>query len=209
MKLRLGSTAAIAIAALSVSATSANAGLLVDAAESCDEQSLSQPFTPWLDFANYTPLGGGDFESAAAGWTLSGGAAVASGNETFYVAGAGDASSLSVPSGAVATSPPICVGLEHPTVRFFAKRTAGGLLGLGSLRVDVLFENNLGVISSLPIGVVGTTAGVWQPTLPMTVIANLLPLLSGDHTAVAFRFTSTLGGSFSIDDIQVDPYQRK
>jgi hypothetical protein len=209
MKLRLGSTAAIAVAALSLSATSANAGLLVDAAESCDEQSLSQPFTPWLDYAHYTPLGGGDFESAAAGWTLSGGAAVASGNETFYVAGAGDASSLSVPNGAVATSPPICVGLEHPTVRFFAKRTAGGLLGLGLLQVDVLFENNLGLISSLPIGVVGTTAGVWQPTLPMTVIANLLPLLPGDHTPVAFRFTSTLGGSFSIDDIQVDPYQRK
>ncbi|WP_411285923.1 hypothetical protein [Lapillicoccus sp.] len=209
MKLRLGSTASIALAALTMSATSANAGLLVDAAESCDQQSLSQPFKPWLDFANYTPLGGGDFESAAAGWTLSGGAAVASGNETFYVAGAGDASSLSVPAGAVATSPVICVGIEHPTIRFFAKRTAVGPLGQGSLRVDVLFENNLGVVSSLSIGTVGTTAGVWQPTVPMTVIANLLPLLSGDHTAVAFRFTAQLGGSFSIDDIQVDPYQRK
>ena len=208
MKLRVGSTAAIALAALTMSAASANAGLLVDAAENCGEQSLSKPFTPWLDYADYTPLGGGDFESSAAGWTLSGGAAVAAGNESWYVAGPGS-SSLSVPAGAVATSPPICVGLEHPTIRFFAKRTSNGLLGLGTMRVDVLFENNLGVISSLPIGVVGATAGVWQPTLPMTVIANLLPLLSGDHTAVAFRFTSQLGASYSIDDIQVDPYGRR
>jgi hypothetical protein len=206
MKLRLGSTAAIALAALTMSATSASAGILVDAAPDCDEQSLSTPFTPWLDFANYTPLGGGDFESGAAGWTLNGGAAVAAGNEPYYVAGPG-ASSLSVPAGASATSPVICVGLEHPTIRFFAKHNSGGLLGLGSLRVDVLFENNLGIVNTLPIGTVG--AGGWQPTLPMTVIANLLPLLSGDHTAVAFRFTSQLGGSFSIDDIQVDPYQRK
>jgi len=209
MKLRIGSTAAIALTALTMSAASANAGVLVDAAENCGEQSLSQPFTPWLDFAQYTPLGGGDFESSAAGWTLSGGAAVANGNESFYVAAAGDASSLSVPAGAVATSPVICVGLEHPTIRFFAKRTSGGLLGLGSLRVDVLFENNLGVVSSLPIGTVGSTAGVWQPTLPMTVVANLLPLLSGDKTAVAFRFTSQLGAAFSIDDVQVDPYGRR
>lgn len=209
MKLRLGSTAAIALAALTMSATSASAGVLVNAAPSCEQQSLSQPFMPWLDVANYTPLGGGDFESAAAGWTLSGGAAVQGGNETFHVAGAGDASSLSVPAGAVATSPVICVGLEHPTIRFFAKRTAGGPLGLGQMRVDVLFENDLGLVSSLSIGVVGTTAGAWQPTLPMTVIANLLPLLPGDHTPVAFRFTSQLGGAFSIDDVYVDPYQKK
>lgn len=206
-KQRLGSTAAITLAALAMSTSSASAGVLVDAAPNCDEQTLSKPFTPWLDFANYTPLGGGDFESGAAGWTLNG-AAVAAGNEPYHVAGPG-ASSLAIGANGSATSPVICVGLEHPTIRFFAKRTAGGLLGLGTLRVDVLFENNLGLVESLTIGVVGTTAGVWQPTLPMTVIANLLPLLSGDHTAVAFRFTSQLGGAFSVDDIQVDPYQRK
>ena len=209
MKLRVGSTAAVAIAALTLSAASASAGVLVDAAPSCDDQSLSTPFTPWLDFANYTPLGGGNFESGAARWTLTGGAAVANGNEPFYVGAAGDASSLSVPAGAVATSPVICVGLEHPTIRFFAKRTNAGLLGLGSLRVDVLFENNLGHVSSLSIGTVGSTAGAWQPTAPMAVVANLLPLLSGDRTPVAFRFTPQLGAAYSIDDIQVDPYQRK
>ena len=208
LKLRSGMIAAAALAALSLNAASASAGVLVNAAPSCDAQSLSTPFVPWLDYANYTPLGGGDFESGAAGWSLTGGSRVASGNEPFQVAGPGDRFSLAVEGGGSATSPPICVGLEHPTVRFFAKRTNGGLLGLSTLKVDVLFENNLGIRNSLPIGVVAGSS-YWQPTLPLTVIANLLPLLSGDHTAVAFRFTPLLGGDWSIDDVQVDPYQRK
>jgi len=208
MKHRLGCTASIAIAAFCATAGSANAGLLVSSALSCDDQSLSKPFTPWLDFAHYTPVAGGDFESSAAGWSLSGGASVANGNEPFQVSGPGDASSLAIPSGGSATSPTICVGIEHPTVRFFAKRNSGGLLGLSTLRVDVLFDNELGHTSSLPIGVV-TGSSNWLPTLPMTVVANLLALLPGEHTPVAFRFTPMLGGHWSIDDVQVDPYMRK
>ncbi|MDX6676486.1 MAG: hypothetical protein QOE31_538 [Solirubrobacteraceae bacterium] len=207
-KLRIGSTAVIALATLAVGAGSANAGVLVSSATDCDDQTLSQPFAPWLDVAQYTPLSGGDFESAAAGWALTGGSAVAGGNEIYHVAGGADASSLTIPSGGSATSPAICVGLEHPTVRFFAKRNSGGPLGLSTLRVDVLFENNLGLVNSLPIGVVSGSSS-WQPTLPMTVLASLLPLLPGEHTPVAFRFTPMLGGNWSIDDIQVDPYQRR
>jgi hypothetical protein len=197
----------IALVALCVSAVSANAGLLVSSAPSCDAQPVSTPFAPWLDFGSYTPLGGGGFESAAAGWSLNGGASVVAGNESYQVAGAGDASSLAIPGGGSATSPTICVGIEHPVMRFFAKRTSGGTLGLSTMRVDVLFESNLGIVNSLPIGIV-TPSSNWQPTLPMTVIANLLPLLPGQHTPVAFRFTPMLGGDWAIDDVQVDPYGR-
>jgi len=42
----------------------------------------------------------------------------------------------------------------------------------------------------------------------MTVVANLLPLLPGHHTPVAFRFTPLLGSSWSVDDVFVDPYAR-
>ncbi len=205
MKQRIGSTAVVAVAVLSVTAASANAGPLVSSAPSCDDQPLSQPFAPWLDFAQYTPLPGGDFERRAAGWSLAGGSAVAAGNEPYRVAGEHDASSLTVPAGGSATSATICVGIEHPTIRFFAKRNSGG--ALSTMRVDVLFENNLGVVNSLPIGVMSATSS-WQPTAPMPVLASLLPLLPGEHTPVAFRFTS-LDGNWSIDDIQVDPYQRR
>ena len=38
-------------------------------------------------------------------------------------------------------------------------------------------------------------------------MANLLPLLPDQHTPVAFRFTPMLGGNWSVDDVQVDPYK--
>jgi len=91
--MRMGSSAVIACAALALGATSANAGVLVGSVSSCDDQPLSKPFMPWLDVANYTPLPGGDFEHGASGWKLSGGAAVAAGNETYQVSGPGDARS--------------------------------------------------------------------------------------------------------------------
>lgn len=205
-RLKFGSAAVIVLAALFLSATSANAGVLVSSAPDCDAQPLFTPFSPWLDFASYTPVRGGDFESSAAGWALSGAAAVANGNETFNVSGGG-ASSLTIPGGSSATSPVMCVGIEHPTLRFFAKRNTGGLLGLSTLRVDVLFESTLGLVSSLPIGVV-TPTGTWQPSLPMTVLVNLLPVLDGGYTPVQFRFVPILGGSWSVDDVYVDPYNR-
>jgi hypothetical protein len=203
-KLRIGSTAVIGAAALFLSAASASASLLAPPAASCDAQPLSTPFAKWMDLAKYTPLSGGSFETSAGGWTLTGGAHVAAGNERYQVSGPGS-SSLSVPAGGSATSPPICVGIEHPTMRFFAK-TDSGLLGISLMRVDVLFQDNLGLVSSLPIGVVAGSAD-WEPSLPMTILANLLAVYPGDHTAIAFRFTPLLG-AMSIDDVEVDPYQR-
>jgi hypothetical protein len=40
----------------------------------------------------------------------------------------------------------------------------------------------------------------------MVVAASLLPLLPGDKTPVAFRFSSD-NGSYLVDDVYVDPYQ--
>ena len=206
--LRAGVAAFSALAALALGASTASAGVLVASAPSCDDQPLSQPFTPWLDYANYTPLPGGNFEGSMSGWSMSGGAAVADGNATQHVGGADDASSLALPSGGSATSASICVGLQHPTVRFFAKRRSTGLLaGLSTLRVDVLTELFTGDVVAVPIGLVASN-GTWQPTLPMLAVANLLPLLPGEHTPIALRFTAQ-GGDWSVDDVYVDPYGRK
>lgn len=117
--------------------------------------------------------------------------------------GAGDATSLALPSGSSATSGAMCVGVDYPTVRFFAKRTGGS--AFGSLRVDVLFEDAAGTVRSLPIG---TTMGngSWAPTAPMLITANLLALLSDGQTAVAFRFVPQ-SSSWSVDDVYVDPFR--
>jgi hypothetical protein len=206
--LRAGAAAFAALAALAVGASTASAGVLVASAPSCDDQPLSKPFEPWLDYADYTPLPGGDVEGAMSGWSLSGGAAVAAGNATQHVGGADDGSSLAIPSGGAATSATICVGLSHPTIRFFARRRSTGLLAsLSSLRVDVIFELSTGTVTTLPIGTV-LNNGSWQPTLPLAIVANLLPLLPGEHTPIALRFTAQ-GGDWSVDDVYVDPYGRK
>ena len=198
---------AVAIAACGVFAPSANAGLLVQSAVSCADQPLERPFQRWLDVAPYTLVPGGTFEDGAQGWSLSGSRVVA-GNSPFYAHGAGETQSLSLPPGSTATSPSICVGLLHPTMRFFVRGAGGGLLGgLSTLQVDVLFEDAGGTTRSLPIGVVPRT-GQWAPSLPAPVLANLLPLLPGEMTAVAFRFTARGGASWTIDDIYVDPKRR-
>src|SRR2546421_9272645 len=92
------------------------------AALTCPGQTYLQPFTPWLDYANYVTVPNGSFESSA-GWTLTGDAADGSGNEPFYVGSDADSESLSLPPGASATSPPLCVTLLHPDLRFFARNT--------------------------------------------------------------------------------------
>ena len=48
----------------------------------------------------------------------------------------------------------------------------------------------------------------WHPTLPMPVLVNLLTLSNTDRTAVRFRFTPLLLGSWQIDDVYVDPFMR-
>lgn len=205
--LRTAIATVTATVALAAGASSASAGVLVASAPSCDDQAMSKTFLPWWDLADYTALPGADFEGTADGWTMNGDAAIANGNEPWRVGGASDSRSLSLQAGDSATSPTMCVGITHPTIRFFAKRRSGGWLSLASLRVDVLFEMANGTTASLPIGYVGN-GGSWQVTSPMLVVANLLPLLPGERTPVAFRFTAQ-GADFSVDDVWVDPYSRK
>src|SRR4051794_10789731 len=181
---------------------SATAGPLADAAPSCDTQVLAQPFLPWADVATYTLNPGGSFEDGAAGWSLDG-ASVTGGNEPYFATGADDSRSLSIPSGSSAVSAPICVGIEHPDIRFFANASNPA----ARLNVDVLFEDGAGNVLSAQIGAVTGNNG-WAPTAPFPIVANLLPLLPGNHTAVAFRFRAS-AGSFRIDDLYVDPYQRR
>jgi hypothetical protein len=190
------------IAATMAIAAPASAGILTASAGNCGDETTSRPFSRWGDQANYKKVAGGSFEGSLAGWTLRGGAKVASGNETWKVGGATHAKSLLLPAGSTAISPVSCVGLAEPTLRFFAKRNSG-LLGLTTLAVSVHVETSLGLVLPVPIGVI-LPNGSWQPSPRMLIVANLLPLLPGDRTPVAFQFTPVLG-SWSIDDVYVDP----
>ena len=200
---RIATILAGAAALLAAPAPSAQAGALVASASGCTEAASTQVFMPWMDVANYFLAPGGDFESGAAGWSLTGGAAVGDGNEPWNVTGGGG-NSLHLPPGSSATSPVVCVGIEHPTIRFF-ERSTGATLG-ASLRVEVVFEDAAGNVHDLTIG--RETRGGWEPTPAFVVVANLLALLPGEHTPVAFRFTPEGTGTWQIDDVHVDPYGR-
>jgi hypothetical protein len=169
-------------------------------------QTLTHPFSPWLDPASYALVSSGDFESGAAGWALSGGASVVSGNESFFVNGSGDQHSLSLSAGGSATSPEMCIGLLSPTTRFFV-RNVGSPLGL--LRVDLSYTSLLRQKLTVPIGFVAAGHD-WQPTLPVLLLANLTvpPLASNGTAHVNFSFVPIgPGAAFQIDDDYVDPYQ--
>jgi hypothetical protein len=196
--------ACAAIATTTALAAPAQAGVLTTSATNCADPELSQPFAPWADHSYYKLVDNGAFETGTEGWTLTGGARVVNGNATQQVHGAADAKSLSLPAGSTATTPPVCVGLNEPTLRYFARKNSGLL---STLTVSVQVQLVLGgTWVTLPIGV--DLGGSWHPSLPHLVVANLLPLLPPDMTAVRFKFAPLLGGDWQLDDVYVDPRQR-
>jgi len=194
----------VALAAVASScalAAPAHAGVLTTSATDCDDSALTQPFGSFGDNAQYKLVG--SFEDGTAGWSLHNGARVVAGNETRYVGASDDSQSLLLPSGSSATTPPVCVGLDEPTLRFFTRKNSGLL---STMAVTVSVQTSLGVWVTLPIGV--DLGGSWHPSLQMLVVGNLLPLLPGDRTAVKFTFAPLLGGSWQVDDVYVDPFHR-
>jgi hypothetical protein len=189
---RFGPAGILALAALALAPSSAGAS-------GCPQQSLSQTFLPWMDVSWYVPARNGGFEGGDADWTLTGGAEVVGGSNPYL---AGD-HSLALPGGASATTAPMCIGVEHPTIRLFARNTGAPL---STVTVSVVFSDLLGVTRSLPVGLIGA-GDTWSPTPVMPILVNLLSL-TGDQR-VAFRFTAADdGGEWTIDDVYVDPYKK-
>ncbi|HEY7455579.1 MAG TPA: hypothetical protein VH683_13495 [Thermoleophilaceae bacterium] len=204
MRIRLRTTfiaAALAVFALAATASSASAGLLVASAPDCTPKPTTQAFKQWGDQTPYNLAPGGSFEGGAGGWSLAGGAKIVSGNEPWKVAGSSHSRSLQLKPGATATSPVICVGLEHPTLRLFAKNNRALL---STMTVEVIVETSLGLKAAVPVGVL-LPHGQWKPSPKFLVVANLLPLLPGQHTPVQFRVRSVGLGTWSVDDFFVDP----
>ena len=203
LKRRLVLAAITAMAVTGAFATPASAGILTAAETDCGDEMLTKPFAGFGDQANYKLVPNGTFEGGTAGWTLTGGARVVTGNEPWKVGGAAHSRSLALPAGSSAISPASCVGLAEPTLRFFAKKNRAALLGVSTLAVSVYVKTSLGLTAAAPVGVV-LGNGQWKPTPPLLIVANLLPLLPGDRTPVAFQFTPVLG-DWQIDDVYVDP----
>lgn len=166
----------------------------------CEGRVIEQPFTAWEDSADYFLAPDGDFSAGAAGWDLAG-ATVVEDNEPWNVHGSETAAAVSVGSDASATTPRICVGLDDPTMRFFAHSTGDVA---GTLDVEVLYTDGEGTEQALPIGTVtGDSALEWTPVQSLPIIANTYEM------TVAFRFSAHgPDSSWLIDDVYVDPYRK-
>ena len=160
--------------------------------------SLSLPFAAFGDSSSYELVPGGSFEGSLAGWSLTGGATRTPGSEPYGVSGTVGQSSLLLPAGASAQSPPVCVDVSYPTFRFFARNNSL----LAGVVVQVVYQTVLGTVT-LPIGAAALSR-TWRPTLAMLTGSIAGGLLSRETTQLSLRFTALLGTS-QIDDVFVDP----
>ena len=205
-RMRAAVVAALATSALALGVAPAAQANVLSLLSGCGGEVDSHPFAQWGDNSNYVPAPGGNFESGPS-WLLTGGAQVADGNESFQVGGASDAHSLSLPAGSSATSPAQCTGIDHPTLRLFARNTGASS---SRLNVDAYYPGLLGGTQRARIGSIAGS-GDWQPTgASQLTLTNLLATLSLSRTVVAFRFSpADSAGNWSIDDVYVDPYARR
>src|SRR5436190_16776021 len=90
-----------------IATLAAASGLLLavgaSSAQACSYSGAKQVYSPWQDSRNYVLAPDGGFESGASGWSLRNGARAVGGNESFYIHGSADDSSLALPDGSVAT----------------------------------------------------------------------------------------------------------
>jgi hypothetical protein len=202
---RRGTLAAAVAAAALTGAAPAHASSLSNPYDCAPSPTLSQAFASWSDYASYTPLAGGNFESGAAGWTLSGGASVVAGNEPYGVGGSGS-HSLSLPASSSAISAPICIDPTYPFYRLLARNSGDRS---ATLRMEVLFYDAHGKVQStksLDYRAAGTS---WAPTgaAPISVFTAKTTVSAAP---IALRFTPQgNNGHWQIDDVFVDPYMRR
>ena len=193
--------AVLAVVAVTAGSASASVGLA-----SCPAADTSRPFLPWLDLAPYVAVPGGDMEPDTAPWLLSG-AAMVEGNEPYRVGGATDHRSLRIAPGGSATTAPMCLGVEHPSLRFFLRRSGGWLTD--SLRVDAIVTYPGAVQYEVPVAST-PSLGIWAPSIPLPLtIGALTSLAPGESPLVAFRFSGRGTAAWLVDDVYVDPFRTR
>ena len=162
-----------------------------------DEPPTSQPFLSFGDDDSYFLAPSGDFESGAAGWTLDGGAAL-------VASPAGTGTALSLPPGATAISPPICVTRNHVSARLFGQAFDGPRRDRARINVDVAGPTG-SITADRNIRVEDT----WQPTRQFRLGASFFDLDPVTGTSdIRMRFVTDGPATAVLDGLWVDPKAR-
>jgi hypothetical protein len=171
----------------------------------CPTAPVTKAFSAFGDTSDYSLVPNGAFESGTTGWTLSR-ASVAAGNESWKVRSSSDSRSLAVKATGTVVSPAFCVGVEHPTFRFFARRTSGTW---GVLNVKLRWKLGNGTTNETVVGAVSAGDTAWHVS-SRVALATVLPMWnSSQNASVQIVFDpEDFGGDWAIDDVYIDPYTR-
>jgi len=170
----------------------------------CAPTPASPVFASFADTANYSLAPGGDFETGAAGWALSG-AQVVAGNEPFHVGSAQDTHALAVSPAGLAVSAPFCAGADTPSFRFFAHSLSGRP---APMLVKLRWTQGAGQVGETTVASLNAYSQ-WAAT-PSLPLYSLLPLRGHCQSlSVQLVLAPANGGSaWQIDDVYIDPGRR-
>jgi len=196
LQVKLGAVVASALLALAVFAAGAQA---------CNYTGAETVFAPWGDQHSYVLAPDGGFEAGGSGWSLTGGAKAVRGNESYYLDGARDSRSLSLPAGSSATSPSICMSVDTPVLRMFARNTGNPA---SRLRVEAIYSLE-GLLRTDVVNDVSAGSS-WAPTHEMSVVLGLSTIVGTViPSSIQVRITPLDGlGQWQVDDFYVDPFAR-
>ncbi len=176
------------------------------ASAACPSNPTSNVFAQFNDNAAYVLVQGGNFESAAAGWSLTKAAVM---EETGSPSG--DRHALVIQPKGVAVSPAFCVSSEYPTFRFLAREISGG----GTLNVSLRWTDAWGWSHNTLVSAL--QAGTSWSLSPVLRLASELPLwMPGSTLNVRLVFEPAQGsifepgrsGAWAVDGVYVDPHSR-
>jgi len=156
----------------------------------CEPSASTEPFTALGDPTAYELIPGGDFPGTLGAWTVDDGAALTSSGGKYL---------LSLPARSIATSPPACVNVIHPTVRFYAQTSTPG----ATIEVSAVLGRRAGTVA-IPLGEVTPSADL-APSRQLLVRVPLFSAVNGG-VLLGLRFEAR-GGTAEIDNVYVDPWR--
>jgi hypothetical protein len=193
--LGLGATVAVLGAGLAQVAT-ANAATTVTYPTTCTQPVLYQPFLPFLDGNWYSLTPGESYDAFdGGGWTLSASATVNSATVQDGTSG----SVLTLPKGAKAVSPPLCVNNTYPYARMMLQGANSGAVTFSIAYMTT--TGNYG--SAKPIGTVNAPSA-WG-------LSPQVKLASGPYTGWNYAILTIVGAgskttsTSSLYNLYLDP----
>ncbi len=191
LALRIGACGVLTFAAGLSAATSA----LADSS-SCSVPPLTQPFLQYGDSNWYTPAPGESADNfAGSGWTMTGGATIWS----FRLVDGATGDVLTLPAGATAISPSMCVNATFPSARAFLRELPGA-----GLTVSVSYASAPGFQT---VATFGGWPRWWRLSDPIDIKTS--GLTGWDQGTFELANNGGSGsGPVQVYDFLVDPYNK-